>query len=89
MQLNYIGTGYKCTSGTKCRFTSIFITQVTLRVEAQAQVKVTGFTETGIKPSQSLRLILHVLKLTLPSFYKFTIGLKRQVSVYLETYKTL
>lgn len=62
---------------------------VTLPVGAQAQVKVTGFTETGSQTITILLIDRLCLKLTLPSFYKFTIGLKRQVNVYLETYKTL
>lgn len=49
--------------------------------KVQADIKVTGGGE--LNHPNPLLLTLHVFKLTLPSFYKLTIGLNRQVYVYL------
>lgn len=80
MQLNSIGAGYKYDGNPPASFT---VMHVSLPVETQAPVKVTGFTEVEILPQQSLLLLKSLID---TAIMKFTIGLQRQVIVYLYTY---
>lgn len=79
MQLKSICTGYKYDANSPASLTDM---HVLMPVELQVPVKVTGFTEAEIQPQQSLFLFKSLIN---TAIIKFTIGLKKQVVVYLYT----